>query len=120
MLFEFTHKHDSSAVDEVLAGYEGYLVADAHAVYDHLCESGDTVEVNCWAHCWRYLFKALTAEPDDAREALGLIGALFKVERSIATAPGKKREKIRAKPALAETVEHTRKFLSNPLSGRWW
>jgi hypothetical protein len=97
VLFEFTHKHDSSAVDEVLAGYEGYLVADAHAVYDHLYESGDTVEVNCWAHCRRYFFKALAVEPDDAREALGLIGALFKIERSIATAPRKKREKIRAK-----------------------
>jgi len=97
VLFEFTRKHDSAAVDEVLAGYEGYLVADAHAVYDHLYEDGRTVEVNCWAHCRRYFFKALSSEPEDAREALGLIGALFKIERSIATAPRKKRETIRTK-----------------------
>jgi transposase len=50
VLFEFTHDHSSDAVDEVLAGYKGFLVADAHVVYDHLYASGDVVEVNCWAH----------------------------------------------------------------------
>jgi len=33
-------KHDADAVDSVLAGYQGYLVADAHVVYDHLYQSG--------------------------------------------------------------------------------
>ena len=50
VLFEFTKHHDSDAVDEVLAGYEGFLVADAHAVYDHLYAEGSVTEVNCWAH----------------------------------------------------------------------
>jgi len=49
-IFEFTAKHNSAAVDMVLAGYEGYLVADAHAVYDHLYADGKVTEVNCWAH----------------------------------------------------------------------
>jgi transposase len=31
-----TPRHDSNAVDRVLAGYQGYLVADAHVVYVHL------------------------------------------------------------------------------------
>jgi hypothetical protein len=39
-------------------GFKGYLVADAHTVYDHLYTSGDVVEVGCWAHCRRYFFKA--------------------------------------------------------------
>lgn len=97
VLFEYTRNHTSDAVDEVLAGYDGYLVADAHVVYDHLYERGDVVEVNCWAHARRYFFKALESDPDRARVALGLIGRLFKVERAIATAPRKKREKIRKK-----------------------
>ncbi|HVW30384.1 MAG TPA: transposase, partial [Polyangiaceae bacterium] len=50
VLFEYTPQHTGDAVDEVLAGYRGYLVADAHTVYDHLYEDGDIVEVNCWAH----------------------------------------------------------------------
>ena len=57
VLFEFTAQHDGDALDDVLAGYKGYLVADAHAVYDHLYTSGDLREVNCWAHCRRYFSK---------------------------------------------------------------
>lgn len=97
VLFEFTAKHDSNAVDSVLAGYGGYLVADAHIVYDHLYEDGDAIEVNCWSHCRRYFFKALDSDPDRAKVALGLIGGLFKIERSIRKAPKKKREQIRNK-----------------------
>jgi hypothetical protein len=73
VLFEYTAEHTGDAVDDVLAGYHGYLVADAHTVYDHLYETGDVVEVNCWAHCRRYFFKALSSDPDRAKIALGLV-----------------------------------------------
>ena len=97
VLFHFTKKHNSLAVDEVLAGYEGYLVADAHAVYDHLYRDGPVTEVNCWAHARRYFFKAMSSDPERARKALGLINALFRIERRVADAPRKHREKIRKK-----------------------
>ena len=97
VLFEYTRDHSSDAVDEVLAGYKGFLVADAHVVYDHVYEGGDVVEVNCWAHARRYFFKAMASDPERAKAALQLIGSLFRIERSIADAPRKKREKIRAK-----------------------
>jgi transposase len=95
VLFEFTPKHDSDAVDSILAGYEGYLVADAHAVYNHLYREGAITEVNCWAHARRYFFKAIASDPDRARAALSLINALFRIERSLADAPRKKKEKLR-------------------------
>jgi transposase len=97
VLFEYTPDHSSHAVDDVLAGYEGYLVADAHVVYDHLYQTGDVIEVNCWAHCRRYFFKALDSDPERAKVALGLIGALFRIERTLADSPRKKRETIRQK-----------------------
>jgi len=50
VLYKFSHRHDSDAVDALLAGYAGYLVADAHAVYDHLYATGTVVEVGCWCH----------------------------------------------------------------------
>lgn len=53
VLFEFSKKHDSDAVDKLLAGYEGYLVADAYVVYDHLYSDGTVKEVNCWVHVRR-------------------------------------------------------------------
>jgi transposase len=97
VLFEFTRDHSSDAVDDVLAGYKGFLVADAHVVYDHLYATGDVVEVNCWAHARRYFFKALSSDPERAKVALGFIGALFRIERTIADSPRKKKEKIREK-----------------------
>jgi transposase len=97
VLFEFTRDHSSDAVDDVLAGYQGYLVADAHVVYDHLYATGEVVEVNCWAHARRYFFKALGSDPERAKAALSLIGALFRIERTLADSPRKKKEGIREK-----------------------
>jgi hypothetical protein len=97
VLFEFTRDHSSDAVDDVLAGYQGYLVADAHVVYDHLYVTGEVVEVNCWAHARRYFFKALGSDPERAKVALGFIGALFRIERTLADSPRKKKEAIREK-----------------------
>jgi transposase len=95
VLYRFSITHDKDAVDRLLSGYKGYLVADAATVYDHLFRSGDIVEVACWAHCRRYFYNALATEPELARHALGLIGRLFKIEEALATAPRKKRETVR-------------------------
>ncbi len=95
VLFRYSPRHDSAAVDALLAGYQGYLVADAHSVYDHLYAGGAITEVGCWAHSRRYFFKTLGSEPERAREALALIGELFRIERAIATAPRAHREAVR-------------------------
>jgi transposase len=84
VLYRYSARHDANAVDTILAGYKGYLVADAHAVYDHLYRGGDVIEVGCWAHARRYFFKALESEPERARQALALIGELFRIERQLA------------------------------------
>jgi transposase len=95
VLFRYTKRHDSNAVDSVLPGYSGYLVADAHAVYDHLYRNGAVIEVGCWAHARRYFFKALESDPDRAKTALAWIAALFAVERSMVSTPTKRRREIR-------------------------
>jgi transposase len=98
VLYGYSKHHNSEAVDELLRGYQGYLVADAHSVYDHLYNDGGVMEVGCWAHCRRYFFKALASDPDRAKVALSHIGALFRIERTIADAPrGKKEQTRRAK-----------------------
>jgi transposase len=95
VLFAYSARHDSNAVDRMLSRYRGYLVADAHSVYDHLYRSGDVVEVACWAHTRRYFFKALESEPERARQALALIGELFRIERDISEASTSLRHKVR-------------------------
>jgi transposase len=92
VLFRYSRQHDAKAVDALLGGYAGHLVADAHAVYDHLYKKGTVVECGCWCHCRRYWWKALASDPDRARVALAHIAALFKIERATAGSPKKKRE----------------------------
>lgn len=83
VLFGYSPKHDSAGVDRLLAGYQGYLVADAHTVFDHLYRTGEVIEVACWAHTRRYFFKSLGSDPDRARTALALINELFRIERTL-------------------------------------
>lgn len=95
VLFRYHERHDSAAVDEMLQGYKGYVVADAHSVYDHLYGNGKATEVACFAHARRYFFKAFDTDPERARVALSMIGALFKIERGLADEPRKEKESVR-------------------------
>ena len=95
VLFKFTPRHDKAAVDEILADYKGYLVLDAHAVYDHLFGPGKAIESGCWSHNRRYYFKALGSDPERARQALAFIKALFQIERVQATSPPEARLAVR-------------------------
>lgn len=95
VLFRYTPKHDAKAVDAMLAGYQGYLVADAHAVYDHLYASGEVIESGCWAHCRRYFFKSIATDPERAREGLAYIQGLFRIEREIAERSRHEKHRVR-------------------------
>jgi transposase len=95
VLFAYTAKHDTASVDGMLKDYRGYLVADAHAVFDHLYRGGALIEVACWAHARRYWWKALDTDPERARKALAFIGELFRIERAWATGPPEARLKAR-------------------------
>ncbi len=95
VLFRYTPTHDAKAVDRMLAGYRGYLVADAHAVYDHLYATGQVVEVGCWSHCRRYFFESLSTDPEPARTALAYIQGLFQIERKTAESSRYERRSVR-------------------------
>jgi len=114
VLFEFSERHDGRAVDRLLGGYEGYLVADAHVVYDHLYRSGKVIEVGCWAHNRRYFFAARESDPERASWALERIRDLFLLERAAARAKRSERQRLRqekSKPIVAaffQWCEHQR------------
>ena len=76
-------------------GFKGVLVADADSVYDHLYADGTVTEAACWAHARRYFFKALTSEPEQAGEAIAIIGRLFGNERKFEGFSATKRKKKR-------------------------
>lgn len=95
VIFAFSHDHNGAAVDELLDGYEGHVVADAHSVYDHLFGDDGATEVACWGHARAYFFKTLASEPEIAQEVLGNLRILFLLERKFADKPRKQRERMR-------------------------
>lgn len=95
VLFGYSAEHTGAAVDRLLPGYTGHLVADAHSVYEHLYRTGKVIEVGCWSHGRRYHFKALPSDPERAKQALAYIATLFRIERTLTSAPAREKRKVR-------------------------
>lgn len=104
VLYLYSPRHDSEAVDRMLSGYRGYLVADAHTVYDHLYTTGEIQEVGCWAHARRYFFKSLSSDPERARVALAWIGELFRIEREITEKGGSLHARLSARLSRSKPI----------------
>ena len=70
---------------ELLAGFDGKVVADQAATHTAGARDGPIVLAGCWAHIYR---KFAEAEPDhpEASAMLELIGELYGVERRAASA----------------------------------
>jgi hypothetical protein len=91
VLFDYTAKEDSAFVEQMLAGYSGYVQADAKSVYDVLFrepekppddgkEPEHRSEVGCWAHARRKFWEATCAKSEIAREGLARIARIFDLE----------------------------------------
>jgi transposase len=83
-VFDFTPTYSRDGPEAVLAGYEGYLQADALAQYEGLYATGKVRHVACWAHARRKFVEAEKEDPVRARQALDRIGQLYAVERRLA------------------------------------
>jgi transposase len=94
VFFEYKRKHNSDAVCEMFRGFGGYILADAHCIYDALFRGDARLspddkppdEVACWSHCRRHFWEAAIATRDSlAREGLMRIRALFQLEEGWAS-----------------------------------
>ena len=83
-VYDFTEDRFRDGPAKFLAGFEGYLQADAYSSYDgiYLDSDGKIVEVACWAHCRRYWHKARDQDPASAHHALSYIARLYEIERA--------------------------------------
>ncbi|MHA7630823.1 IS66 family transposase [Corallococcus sp. M7] len=77
--YRFSMGRASRTPKEVLGGTQGALVVDAYTGYNAVTLLSGRVRVGCWAHCRRRFFDALATAPE-AREAMDLILALYRVE----------------------------------------
>jgi len=102
-----------------LEGFAGVIHADGYAGFNELFAGGRIVEAACWAHVRRKFFDVHAAIGSPiAKEALGRIGQLYRVEETISGLPPELRRRERqqrSKPladALAGWAEETAHKLS--------
>jgi transposase len=81
VVFRYSQRNTSETVSSMLAGFHGHLLADAATVYDALFRSGDVIEVACWMHQRRYVYRALETNREAALEGLSIIAKLFEADR---------------------------------------
>ncbi len=80
VVYHFTENHSGDGPQEMFAGYQGYLQADAYSGYDALYTSGKILEVGCWMHARRKFYEARTSDPPRAHQALAWISLLYDIE----------------------------------------
>ena len=77
------HPSIGKCSEAFLKGYRGYLQADAYGGYDAFFKNParGLIEVGCWAHARRHLYKALESDQARMGPALLLIAQLYRVEQ---------------------------------------
>ncbi len=80
-VYDYTPSRSRDGPAKWLAGYEGYLQADAYGGYDGVFHTQNVTEVACWAHARRKFYDAQDSDEARSTQMLSLIGQLYQVER---------------------------------------
>ena len=104
-IYDYTVSRSQQGPQTFLKNYKGYLHADAYAGYDKLYETGEIIELACFAHARRNFYDITQAVegPSLADEALEFIGKLYAIEdyiRSMTTIERYYYRKRHTKPIL--------------------
>lgn len=83
VVYDFTTSRERDGPRKFLAGYRGYLQADAYSGYDCIYASDRVQEVACWVHARRYWHQAVDNDPVRANTALGFIARLSQLETQL-------------------------------------
>ncbi len=111
ILFDYTPTRKRAGPEKFLAGYRGYLQADAYGGYDAFFKdpARGLIEVSCWAHARRYFYKALESDQVRMGPALLLIAQLYRVEkqaRGLAPADRLRLRQLEARPILEKLHQY--------------
>lgn len=117
-VFDYTPDRTRDGPQQLLAGYRGYVQADAYSGYDgvYLESHGTILEVACWAHARRKFHEARRLDPS-AQVALARIGQLYALEKKLKErCAGEWRELPRQEQqarVAAERQQHARPLLAS-------
>jgi len=99
-VFDFTETRSRDGPGTFLAGYRGYVQADAASTFDLLYGPGKATEVGCWAHARRYFVRAQDSDAELSGQAIDQIRVLFRIEREAKALPPEERRRLRQERAV--------------------
>ena len=85
-VYDFTLSRERDGPQKFLAGFSGYLQADAYSGYDCIYAGQDVLEVACGVHARRYWHQAIDNDPLRANMALGFFARLSQIETQLLVA----------------------------------
>ncbi|MBI2932487.1 MAG: IS66 family transposase [Planctomycetes bacterium] len=98
--YEFTPNRNEEHPLRILAGFKGFVQADAYKGYDKLFRPGSgRTELGCMAHARRYFFEARDTDPQRGSTAIGFIRTLYEVEAMAAGLSPQERAAVRRQKA---------------------
>lgn len=83
VVFDHTLTRERDGPQRFLAGFEGYLQADAYSGYDCVYAGDRVKEVACWIHARRYWHQAQDNDRVRALTALSYIARLSQIEHQL-------------------------------------
>jgi transposase len=107
-VFDFTLNRGRDGPKYFLQGYRQVLLADGYGGYDGVVAGNEITRAGCWSHARRKIIDAEKVAPEMAREAVELIGTLFRVETKAKEFSVEQRLALRREesaPVLAELRE---------------
>lgn len=82
--FPFAPTRAHQHAEEILATFEGTLIADDYGAYEAYARKHEqTTRAACWAHTRRKFVEAEDLEPDRVEKALGYIRGIYATEKEI-------------------------------------
>lgn len=111
-VFHYTQSRKRDGPLEFLAGYKGYLQADAFTGYDCVYASGDVIEVACWAHARRKFVEAAERSPKSALPAVAMIKVLYEIEEEAKEATTEQRYLLRQEKSIPQ-LKKIKEWLGN-------
>jgi transposase len=94
-VYDFTESRKRDGPKNFLAGFRGYLQADAFAGYDCIYDAGGVLEVACMAHARRKFFDCLNSNKEAATQAIEMIKELYQIEREATDLESAVRRQVR-------------------------
>jgi transposase len=117
-VYDFTMSRSRDGPATFLAGYRGFLQADAYGGYDgiFLGSSGTIEEVACWAHARRKFHEARANAPREANQVLEWIRQLYDIEDRARESTPEERRALRQQESVP-ILDRIEKYLDE-VSGR--